>query len=269
MRTLTESFNHLKRVAPTIHCITNFVTAGQCANLLLACGASPIMACDENEAAEITGHCQGLCLNMGTFSKAALSAMLLSGEKARAMGIPAVLDPVGVGASTFRRNAALRLIETAKPAVIRGNASEIRALFENTVTAQGVDSLSESIPQIGAEAAALARSTGAVVAMTGETDLVTDGTRFCKIQNGHPLMSRITGAGCQLSSLTAAYCAANPGAYFDAAVCALTAMGVCGEEAARRMGPKDGNASFSNYLTDAMFNLTAGQLERNARYEIH
>ena len=262
----------VRQTHPLIHCITNYVTINDCANILLAAGASPIMADAVEEAAAVTAHSQGLTLNLGTLHAERIPAMLASGRQANASGIPAVLDPVGAGVSAFRAGAARQLLEAVQFAVIRGNLSEIRALADAGSHACGVDAGDSLTPQTLDAclelAGQLARRTGAVVAVTGETDLVTDGeTAYC-IHNGHPMMRSVTGTGCQLSCLTAAFVAASPGQPLQAAAAAVCAMGLCGEIAYAGLSPADGNAAYRDKILDAIYRLTPAQLEEGARYEL-
>ena len=238
---LGELLRQVKRQAPLVHCITNYVTARDCANLLLACGASPVMADDVEEVAEITAVSSGLYLNLGTLHCSSASAMLAAGTRAGEVGIPVLLDPVGVGASRFRRETAGKLLDAVPVAVIRGNASEIKTLVLGSAGARGVDAdITDQVTQENLEATAalaqtLAGKTGAVVALTGAVDVVTDGDKAVFIRNGHPMMCRVTGMGCQLSALTAAFVAANPNKPLEGAVAAVCAMGLCGEMAFARL----------------------------------
>lgn len=269
-----EIFAKVRRQSPVIHNITNYVTANDCANLLLACGASPIMADDPEEAAEITSRCQGLNINIGTLNAQRLSAMAAAGKRANELGHPVVLDPVGVGASGLRKKAAKKLLRQIRFSVIRGNISEIKALALDCSTSGGVEAdISDRVTEENLEEAlifvkAFARRFEVVAAVTGEIDLVTDGEQAFCIHNGHSMMSRITGAGCQLSALTAAFLAANPDSPLKAAAAAVCAMGICGESGYRRMGSLDGNASYRNYMIDAMYHLTPEALEKGANYEM-
>ena len=211
---------------PVIHAITNYVTAGACANMLLACGASPIMADDPLEAAEISRVCHGLVLNMGTFSQSRLEAMIAAGKEANQLGHPVVLDPVGIGASEFRSKGAQRLLENLNISAIRGNLSEIRTLtnvllkirdkgWETEQRNRGVDvSFSDVITKntLGDTidlAKRLARAADCVVVITGEIDVAADSRQVVCIYNGHEMMKTVTGTGCQLSSLIAAFLAAD------------------------------------------------------------
>lgn len=271
---LGELLRQVRRQTPLIHCITNFVTAQTCANLLLACGASPVMADALEEAAEITSVSRGLYLNLGTLHRNSVSAMLAAGARAGELGIPVLLDPVGAGASRFRREAARKLLDAVPITVIRGNASEIKTLVMGSSGARGVDVDStdqvtpENLETAAALAQLLARKTGAVVALTGAVDVVTDGDRVVFIRNGHPMMCRVTGTGCQLSALTAAFVAANPGQTLAATAAAVCAMGLCGEAAFARLSGQDGTGSYGVYLMDAISRLTPEELEKGARYEV-
>lgn len=269
-----EMLENVRKTCPLIHNITNYVSINDCANILLACGASPIMADAPEEAEEITAICSGLNLNMGMLSQGKIVAMLAAGKKANELGHPVVLDPVGVGASTFRKQAAHQLLEQVKCTVIRGNLSEIRTLALGTANSRGVDvefsdKLSEdTLEQTAALAQAFSRETGAVIAITGAIDLVADEEKAYCIFNGHPMMRSITGMGCQLSALTAAYVTANPDTPLEAAAAAVSALGVCGEKAYQRLLPEDGSGSYRMYIMDAVYHLTGAELEQEARWKI-
>ncbi|HIV22723.1 MAG TPA: hydroxyethylthiazole kinase [Candidatus Merdiplasma excrementigallinarum] len=265
---------NLHQKSPLIHNITNYVTANDCANILLACGASPIMADDPLEAADITGLCQGLHLNLGTPSQSRISSMLSAGKRAARLGIPIVFDPVGAGASPFRIRAAGELLKEIRFTVIRGNLSEIRALSKDRQQEKGVDAApsdkitEENLEQAAAFARQFARQAETIAVITGAIDIVTDGIRTFCIRNGHPMMNRVTGTGCQLSALTCAFLAANPGQPLEAAAAAAAAMGLCGEIAHKRLGSLDGSGSYRTYIMDAVYHLTPDQLEKGGNYEI-
>lgn len=267
---LNEVLLQTRRKSPLIHCINNHVTSNDCANILLACGGSAIMADDPDEAAEITAMCDGLVLNMGTPSPRKLEALLRAGAQANRLGHPVILDPVGVGSSAMRREAGHQLLDGIRFAAIRGNASEIATLVRGTAAHRGVDAdLEEAAMDAVAEnAKRLSAKTGAVVIVTGDTDIVTDGTTLYRVHNGHPMMKTVTGAGCQLSALLGAYVTANPERPLQAALAAVCAMGLAGQLAYERLGPLDGNASYRNYIIDAIYNLTPEALEKGAKYEI-
>ncbi len=265
---------NVKKKTPLIHNITNYVTVNDCANILLACGGSPIMSDDKEEVAEITSICGGLNINIGTLNKRTVEAMLLAGKKANELNHPVVLDPVGAGASALRTSTAVKLIEAVRFTVIRGNISEIKTLAGTSAATQGVDAnvadrvTEENLESAIAFAKAFAQKTGAVVAITGAIDIVCNGDKAYVIRNGHPMMSSVTGTGCMLSAITAAYVTANPDAVLEAAAAAVCAMGLAGELAQARLCEQDGNASYRNYIIDAIYNMTPQQLEKGANYEL-
>ena len=271
---LGAGLDRVRERRPRIHCITNYVTANDVANLLLACGASPIMADEPEEVEEITARCAGLCLNLGTPSRRTIPSLMRAGVKAGELGRPVVLDPVGVGASALRLRTAQELMARVTFTVLRGNVSELRALAggqEHTrgVDAGGADAVTEADLERGvAFAQGTARRTGTVVAVTGAIDLVSDGEQCVVIRNGRPEMGLVTGTGCQLSALTAACLAASPEHPLEAAAAAVCAMGVAGELAWARMSPQDGNATYRDRIIDAVCRIDGAALEKGANYEM-
>ncbi len=271
---LKEIMDNVRDKTPLVHNITNYVTVNDCANILLACGASPIMSDDEGEAEDITSICGGLNINIGTLNKDTIPAMFLAGRRSNELGHPVLLDPVGAGASRLRTETASRLIEELKLAVIRGNISEIKALYGGSSTTRGVDAdasdqvNASNIDSVISFASAFSRNTGAVVAITGATDIITDGEKVCCITNGDPFMSRVTGTGCMLSAMMTAFVVANPDRRFEAACAAAVTMGLAGEMAKSRLSGPEGNASYRGYLIDAVCNMSGEQLEEGAKYEI-
>ena len=269
-----EILDNVRNTCPLVHNITNYVTVNDCANILLACGASPIMSDDAGEVEEITSICSGLNINIGTLNQRTIPSMLLAGKKANELGHPVVLDPVGAGASTLRTKTANELVDQVHFTVIRGNISEIKTLALGSGTTKGVDAdvadkvTRDNLSKAVAFAKEFAARTGAVVAITGAIDIVADQEKAYCIYNGHPMMSSITGTGCQLSAMTAAYVTANPDNPLEAAAAAVCAMGICGEIAHKRLTPEDGNSSYRNYIIDAIYHLTGEDLDKYANYEI-
>ena len=252
---------------PLIHCITNYVTAGDCANLLLAAGASPIMADNPREAEQIVEKSRCLVLNMGTLRDSAFSAMLTAGRKANRLGIPVILDPVGVGASDYRRACCQELLRTVSFSVIRGNYSEILSLVHWEPGAPGVDTRQEDMHNVLLSADLLSRQTDAVISVSGAVDILTCKDKTCFVYNGSPQMGRITGSGCMLTALTGACCGAAPQDPFISAVTAVCALGLSGEKAQEKM-EKDGTglSSFRTYLIDFISLMSPEILEGGARY---
>ena len=274
-------FHGLKSLHPLVHCITNYVTANDCANMLLACGASPVMADEPMEVCEITGISQGLLINIGTLNQRTVSAMLAAGKKANELSLPVVLDPVGVGASTYRRSTAEELLKQVHFDIIRGNLSEIRCLAEQNGFTRGVDVSDEDaaaeIPpeQVIRNIQNFSREIRSVIAVSGPVDLIVDGERTALVRNGHAMMPCVTGSGCMLGAVTTAFAAAaaklSDGLQFEAALESTAAMGICGEIAWKELQTRHhpaGNASYRNLLIDAMYNLNFDDLKQKARYEI-
>lgn len=270
-----EVFQQVAKATPLVHCITNYVTVNDVANMILACGGSPIMADDAAEVEEITRLCNALVLNIGTLNTRTVASMIRAGKQANALGRPVILDPVGAGASSLRTETTAQLLQEVRFSVIRGNISEIKTVASGSGTTQGVDAdpgdvvTEQSLPQAVAFIKELSRRTGAVVAITGAIDLVAEQHRCYVIRNGHPMMSRITGSGCMLTGVMGAFCGANPGDVLAAAAAAVTAMGLCGELAWQRVQQAGGGTgSLRAFLLDAMSTLTADLLERGAKVEI-
>lgn len=265
---------NVRNTVPLIHNITNYVTVNDVANVLLACGASPIMADDEGEVEEITAICSGLNINIGTLNSRTIPSMLKAGKAAQALNHPVVLDPVGAGASTLRTETARRLIREIRFTVVRGNMSEIKTLAAGSGNTRGVDaSVEDVVTEDNLESAIafvkdLSARDGAIVAVTGAIDLVADAERCYVIRNGRSEMGKVTGTGCQLSALTAAYVAANPGNCLEAAAAAVCLMGLAGEIGFSRMAPGDGNAAYRSRIIDAICNMDGRELERGAKYEV-
>lgn len=271
---MKRQFDLLRKTMPLIHNITNYVTVNDVANILLACGGSPIMSDEVEDVEDITSICNGLNINIGTLHKSSIEGMLRAGKKANDLHHPILLDPVGAGASKFRTETALRLMQELNLAVIRGNISEIKTLALGSGTTKGVDAdVSDALTEENLEQAiefvkAFSKKTGTIIAVTGRIDLVTDGNRCYVIRNGHPEMGKITGTGCQLSGMMTAFITANPDEMLEAAAAAVCAMGLAGEIGWSRMQTGDGNATYRNRIIDAIYNMTGDILEKGANYEI-
>ncbi len=268
-----EFLDHVRKTSPLIHCITNYVTVNDVANMVLAAGASPIMADDPKDAKDIVSICQGLTINIGTLNERKLKAIFLAGEKARELGMPILLDPVGVSASGFRKDAAVKILQELKPTAIRANISEIKALAKQAGSTKGVDAAAcdltnpENLEQHIALIKEFSRSCESIVAVSGTIDIISDGTAVFLVKNGQGEMRSITGTGCQLSALMTSFLAANRNDYLNAAVAADIAMGLAGEIAWDYMQPGDGNATYRNRIIDAVYNMNGAALDKGANYE--
>jgi hydroxyethylthiazole kinase len=249
----------LRVQGPLVQCITNYVSMDLVANVLNAAGASPAMVHDAAEAAEFAGLADAVVVNIGTPSPPWVEGMLAASRAARNHGTRWVFDPVAVGATTYRRDVAEQLLEN-RPAAIRGNAGEILALSGVAGASRGVDSVSGA-EHVADHAAALAKRQGCVVAVTGPTDLVTDGERHLVIEGGDPRAVQITALGCGLTGLAAACCAvADDGLAATAA--ALAMMTVALERAGRQSA---GPGSLRWRLTDELSALVGADVSAAVR----
>ena len=261
----------VRRTAPLIHCITNYVTVNDVANVLLAIGARPIMADDPEEVEEITDLCAGLCLNIGTLNARTIPSMIAAGKRARALGHPVVLDPVGAGASRLRTATALRVLDEVRPTVVRGNISEVQTLAVGTGTTQGVDAnaadavTEENLAAVAELLRAFAARAEVIVVVTGAIDLVTDGVTVYAVRNGRAEMGRVTGTGCQLSALLAAALAVEPLGLLASVAETVALMGVAGEIACAQMGERDGNATYRTRIIDSIYCMTDEELLAHSR----
>ncbi|EPS58023.1 hypothetical protein M569_16793, partial [Genlisea aurea] len=250
-----KAWGHLesvRRTAPLVQCITNFVSMDIVANVLLSAGASPAMIHSIEEIRDFTPAINVLYINIGTLSPEWLPAMKLAAGVANNCDKPWVLDPVAAGATGFRLKACLELLEL-KPTVVRGNASEILALYRGSVEEnhKGVDSTHESTTALSA-AKFLAQKTGCVVAVSGEVDIVTDGDRVLGAKNGVSMLRAITAAGCSVTALIAAFVSVDPMHPLDATATALSIFGLAAEKA---MEVARGPASLRMHLIDAIHRL--------------
>jgi len=246
----------LRKTSPLIHHITNTVTINDCANATLALGGSPVMAESPEESVEMVGFAGALVLNMGTLNPRSVESMIQAGLKAIELNKPVVFDPVGAGATQFRRDAAHRVVERVRPTIIKGNTAEIKFLAGEVSKQRGVDSLDN---EAETAAVSLARKTGAVVAATGVVDVVTDGKIVCHITGGTPLLGRITGTGCMTASLVGCY-ASVTGNALAAAVLGILSMNLAGETAEKALLAGQGTGHFRVHLMDAISLLKPADL---------
>ncbi len=245
----------IRATAPLVHNITNFVVMNNTANALLALGASPVMAHSEHEVADMVRLAGALVINMGTLDAAWVASMTKAGQAAKKKNIPIVLDPVGAGATPYRTATAQSLIRDIKPAIIRGNGSEIMALLKDGIATKGVDSTSGSDTAVNS-ARTLSLELGNTVCVTGQTDYIVTGQETLTVKNGHAMMPRVTGLGCTATALCAAFAAVNPDPS-RAAAHAMAVMGIAGEMAARTA---KGPGSLQMHFIDALYNITEQEL---------
>lgn len=269
-----EILENVATKAPLVHNITNYVTVNDVANMVLACGGSPIMADDASEVEDITTISNSLVINVGTLNERTILSMIKAGKKANELGLPVILDPVGAGASTLRTNTVFKLLEEIKFSVIRGNISEIKTIYAGSGLTKGVDAAAadsvsdENMDEVIGFAKKLSQKTGSIIAITGPTDIVTNEDKAYLITNGHAMMSKITGSGCMLSAVIGAYCGANPQQILDSTAAAVCAIGLSGELAYQKTMLTDGGTStFRTYFIDYMSKMNHSILKEGIKIE--
>lgn len=268
MSILEEIISRLQEVRykkPLVHHITNYVTVTDCANITLALGGSPVMADDIGEVEEMVSFASALILNIGTLNSRTIDSMFAAGKAATARGIPVVLDPVGVGATKLRTETTAGIIREVRPNVIRGNMSEIKLIAGDNVAIKGVDSVAdEANAQVIAEE--LAQKLSCIIAITGKRDVVSNGAQTCIIDNGHEMLSKVTGTGCMTTSLVGTFCGAGQD-WFSATAAGIMAMGIAGELAQQSLQADEGIGTFKTRLFDNIYNLTAETLRNSGKIQ--
>lgn len=259
MESLYNLISQVRSKSPLVHNITNYVVMNNTANALLAVGASPIMAHAEQEVKDVVQLAQSMVINIGTLDENKVKSMLLAIQEANKIKKPWVLDPVGAGATPYR-NSVLADIIVKRPTVIRGNASEIRALAQIGGSSRGVDSAHSSDEALEA-AIRLSGNTGAVVCVSGQRDYIVHGAKKTIISNGSPLMAKVTGMGCTATALIGAFIGAEEDAY-EATTAAMLVMGVVGEIAA---GIAQGPGSLQMSFYDVLYNITPELIKERAQ----
>lgn len=266
--------DNVRASIPLVHNITNYVTVNDVANIILACGGSPIMSDEPLDVVDITSICGGLNINIGTLNERSIRAMFAAGKRANELGHVVLLDPVGAGASALRTNTAVELMKELKLDIIRGNISEIKTLASGSGGTKGVDAdvadavTDENLSQAVGFIKDFAGKSGSIIAVTGAIDIVSDGKTAYVIRNGCAGMSKITGTGCQLSGMMTAFAVANRDNMLESAAAAVCAMGLAGEIGKSRMSDGDGNSTYRNRIIDAICNMDGDMLEKGAKYEV-
>lgn len=260
---------------PIVHTITNHVTVNDCANIILAAGGSPTMADCKYEVEDVTSIANSLVINIGTLNGESTQAMLKAGKKANELGHPVILDPVGVGSSKFRDEFTFDLLKEVDFSVIRGNISEIKTIYKGSGTTKGVDAderdmvTDENIDETIDFIKELSRKTGAIIAVTGAIDIVSSSEKTYIIRNGHPLMTRVTGTGCMLTTVIGSFCGANSNNILEATAAAVCAMGICGELGYDKLEEVGGGTlTYRTYIIDFMSKMDSKILNGGAKIEI-
>ena len=252
-----ESLASIRQTAPLIHNITNFVVMNSSANILLALGASPVMAHCRDEVEEMVSYAGALVLNIGTLQPDWIESMILAGKAANDKGVPVILDPVGAGATRLRTEAVKTIMNECAITVLRGNASEIFSLQSASIKTKGVDSSLELADEMVDVARKMAREMDCVIAISGPEDCITDGQRVFRVANGQPLMTKVTGSGCGLSAVVGAFCAADRTDPAKAAAAAFGYYGLCGDLAIKT---SDQPGSFAVAFIDQLYSTDDDQI---------
>ena len=264
---------------PLTHCITNFVTVNDCANAVLAIGASPIMAEDIDEVEEIVNIANALVVNIGTLNHQQIESMKVSSAQANKTNTPITLDPVGVGVSKLRNETTIDLIKNYNPAVIRGNITEIKSIsqlfniIDETNTAKGVDACDDDVitqnnlKANGEIIRKTAEKLNTVILASGPIDILSDGKTTIAIYGGDEMMPLITGSGCMLSAIVGGCVGATTP--FEGSLLAILAMNKAGEKARAKVDESNsGTGSFRTFLIDALYNTDAEELKSESKIEI-
>lgn len=250
-RKIWDNIQKIKTLSPLVHNITNYVVMNSTANVLLAAGASPVMAHAGEEVSDMVAIANTLVLNIGTLSNKWIEAMIIALKEANRLGKPVILDPVGAGATGYRTRTVKELLRAGRVSVIRGNASEIMALVSESHSTKGVDS-TEKASDAMESAKLVQQEHQCIVCVSGKVDYIISGNEIAEIHNGHEMMPRITGMGCAATSLIGAFAGVTQN-YFDAAVGGMALMGVAGQLAAAK---SQGTASLQVNFIDKLYNLT-------------
>jgi len=255
-----ENLLLIRQDKPLIHNITNFVVMNYTANVLLAAGASPVMAHAVEEVEEMVSYAGSLVLNIGTLSETWINSMISAARKATKLGTPIILDPVGSGATKLRTATAKTLLDEAVVSVVRGNSSEILSLGNPDSMTRGVDAI-HSVDDAAETGALLAKELGTTLAITGPVDLITDGIQAVRVENGDAMMPHVTGTGCSATAVIAAFAAVEKN-MVSAAAGGLAFIGLAAQKAAET---SHGPGSFMIALLDALYNLTPEELRAGCR----
>ncbi|WP_027623159.1 hydroxyethylthiazole kinase [Clostridium lundense] len=271
-------FKNVFESKPIVHCITNFVTVNDCANIILAGGGSPTMAHHKDEVEEITKKSQSLVLNMGNVHE--VDSMILAGKRSNTLEHPVIIDPVGIGASKLRNETFFKLSQSIQFSVIRGNISEIKRIANekgvingNSMTkgvdADEIDKVTEdSLEETVEVTKRLSKVMQSVIVISGAIDIVAYKEKAYVIRNGHPIMAQITGTGCMSTALIGAFCGGNPNNIFEATLAAVATMGVSGDIAFEKMKRFEGGTMmFRMFLIDNISNMTLGIINKGMNIE--
>lgn len=266
LEAISELLEKVRERNPLVHNITNVVVTNFTANGLLALGASPVMAYAKQEVADMAKIAGALVLNMGTLSEREVKAMLIAGKSANQHHVPVLFDPVGAGATPYRTETAQKIVRELDIALVRGNAAEIANVIGESWEIKGVDA-GEAGGDVASLAKAAAEKLETVVAITGKVDVISDGSTVYAIDNGHPILTKVTGTGCLLTSVMGAFAAVAENT-LAAGAAALVAYGVAAQKAAEKSAA-DGPGSFQIQFLDALSSVSADDIHRLGKIEQH
>ena len=260
MKTYTiDALAHIRRKSPLVHNITNFVVMNSSANILLALGASPVMAHCKSEIEEMTSLAAALVLNIGTLDQDWIGSMHMAAEIADKIGIPIILDPVGSGATRLRTETVKSILDHHSIAVLRGNCSEILSLGFSDIRTKGVDSSLALSDEMVVAFRQMAKEKKCIIAVSGKEDVITDGDRVFRVKNGQALMTRVTGIGCGLSAVVGAFCAVEKTDRTKATAAAFGYYGLCADLAIQQ---SDKPGSFYVAFLDCLYSIQNDEINR-------
>ncbi len=256
-------YSTIRKINPLVHHITNVVTVNDCANVTLAVGASPVMATSIKEVEEMVQLANALVINIGTIQADGFKAMVLAAKTANKEKIPVILDPVGVGATSFRKEKAKELLQQVDVAVIRGNASEIDSLIGGASKTRGVDEgdITLTRKELAVKAANLF---SCVVVVSGKVDTVSNGKETIQIENGDIWLKSITGTGCMTASLIGCFVGTTDN-HFLASIAGMSLMSLAGERAKGNLQEGEGIGMYKVRLMDEIFNMNGDTWKEEVR----
>ncbi|KRQ87632.1 Hydroxyethylthiazole kinase [Caloramator mitchellensis] len=258
-----DGLSKIREKSPLVHHITNYVSVNDCANITLAIGASPVMSDEIEDILDLIKIANSLVLNIGTLNKRTVESMIYLGKEANKLNIPVVLDPVGAGATKLRTGTSLKILQEVKVRVLRGNMSEIKSLLGLSGNTKGVDS-TEKMDDAEDVAILAAKKFNCTVGISGEVDVISDGERVVKVFNGNSILTRVTGTGCMVTSLTGCFLGAGCDG-LTSSTAAYLIMGLAGERAYKESG--DNIGTFKVRLFDEIFNINEDRLKEGGKVE--
>jgi hydroxyethylthiazole kinase len=261
--TVAKMMSQVREKKPLVHHITNYVTVNDCANITICSGGSPVMTDASRDVPDMVKLASAVVLNIGTLKPRTVEAMILAGKEANDKGIPVILDPVGAGATPYRTETVWKILDDVKVSVIKGNAGEIGTLAGTGGAVRGVDSAGAAADP-KATVKALAKRTGAVVAMTGPIDYVSDGKRVAVLSNGDNYLETVSGTGCMVSSVVGCYTGAL-GVNIRTVCAAISVFNIAAEISAESA---KGPGSFKVGLFDSMYTLTEEDVDLRLKMEL-